>query len=120
MRKTVLTLGFVFAAPMGAALADDDCFVPMVDWQPRDAVAEYAREQGWTPQRIKIDDGCYEIEGLDAEGREIEVKLHPKTFEVVEFEYEDDDHGRGRHGDRETDRDRDRDQTPYPESEGHD
>ena len=91
MRKTLTILAFLAALPAGAALADDDCFVPMADWQPREAVAEFAVAQGWEVRRIKIDDGCYEIDGRDATGRAIEVKLHPGTLQIVEFEFEDDD-----------------------------
>ncbi|KAF0132370.1 MAG: hypothetical protein FD152_1952, partial [Xanthobacteraceae bacterium] len=46
---------------------------------------------------IKIDDGCYEIDGRDAEGRRIEVTVHPATLQVIELEYDDevgDDHPR--------------------------
>ena len=98
MRKTLTILAFLTALPAGAALADDDCFVPMADWQPREAVAEFALAQGWEVRRIKIDDGCYEIDGRDAQGRAIEVKLHPGTLQIVEFEFEDDDDGREREG----------------------
>jgi hypothetical protein len=91
MRKTLTILAFLAALPAGAALAGDDCFVPMADWQPRDAVARFAIAQGWEVRRIKIDDGCYEIDGHDAQGRAIEVKLHPGTLRIVEFETEDDD-----------------------------
>ena len=73
----------------------------MTDWQPRDAVARLAEENGWTVRRIKIDDGCYEIDGNDADGRRIEVTLHPATLQVIELDYEDDDGKRPR-------RDRDR------------
>lgn len=90
MRKILTILAFLTALPAGAALADDDCFVPMADWQPREAVAEFAIAQGWEVRRIKIDDGCYEIDGRDAQGRAIEVKLHPGTLQIVEFEFEDD------------------------------
>lgn len=98
MRKTLTILAFLAALPAGAALADDDCFVPMADWQPRAAVAEFAISQGWEVRRIKIDDGCYEIDGRDAQGRAIEVKLHPGMLQIIEFEFEDDDHGREREG----------------------
>ena len=57
-----------------ALAGDDDCAVPMTDWQPREAVVKLAAEQGWDLRRIRIDDGCYEVIGLDAEGRAIEVK----------------------------------------------
>jgi hypothetical protein len=96
MRKTLTILAFLAALPAGAALADDDCFVPMADWQPRAAVAQFAITQGWAVRRIKIDDGCYEIDGRDAQGRAIEVKLHPGTLEIVEFEFEDDEYDRER------------------------
>ena len=93
MKKALTILGFLAGLPAGAALADDDCFVPMAEWQPRDAVERLAEENGWTLRRIKIDDGCYEIEGSDAEGREIEVTVHPATLEVIELEYEDEEGG---------------------------
>jgi len=92
MKKTLTILAFLVALPAGAVLADDDdCFVPMADWQPREAVAQLAQDKGWTVRRIKIDDGCYEIDGRDAEGRRIEVTVHPATLQVIEIEFEDDD-----------------------------
>lgn len=95
MKTFLTTLALLAVLPAGAAYADhDDCFVSMADWQPREAVARLAAEKGWTYRRIKIDDGCYQIKGSDAAGREIEVKMHPATLEVIELEYEDDDPGR--------------------------
>ena len=91
MKTTTAILCVLAALPAAAAFADDDCFVPMADWQPRSAVARLAEENGWTVRRIKIDDGCYEIDGRDAEGRRIEVTVHPATLEVIEYEYEDED-----------------------------
>jgi hypothetical protein len=107
MKKTLTILAFLAALPAGAVLADDDCFVPMADWQPREAVAQLAQDKGWTVRRIKIDDGCYEIDGRDAEGRRIEVTVHPATLEVIEIEFEDedddDDRRRQERGDRSDD-----------------
>lgn len=80
-------LTFLALLAAGRALADDDCFVPMTDWQPREAVAHLAVENSWTVRRIKIDDGCYEINGTNAQGRRIEVTVHPATLEVIEIEY---------------------------------
>lgn len=88
MTKTLTILTFLVAFPAGSALADDDCFVPMADWQPKEAVARMAEQNGWTVRRIKIDDGCYEIDGRDATGRAIEVTVHPATLEVIDMEYE--------------------------------
>lgn len=91
MIKTLTIVACLTALGAGAALADDDCFVPMANWQPRAAVKTLAEEQGWSVTRIKIDDGCYEIKGSDADGRAIEVTLHPETLEVLEMEFEDDE-----------------------------
>ena len=55
-----LTLG-VAALP---ALADDDCDAPVSRWQSQEAVRKMAARQGWQIQRLKIDDGCYEIRGV--------------------------------------------------------
>lgn len=92
MRKTLSALTLVAILPAGAALADDDdCSVPRSQWQPREAVMQTAEDNGWTVREFDIDDGCYEIEGRDREGREIEVKLDPATLRIIEMEYEDDD-----------------------------
>lgn len=88
MKKSLTVLLIIggLALP-GAAWADDDCFVPMTDWQPREAVSKLASEKGWTVRRIKIDDGCYQIVGQDAQGRTMEATLHPATLRILEIEY---------------------------------
>ncbi len=85
--STRLMLTLVLCA--SPALAGDDCRVPMTGWQPREAVVRLAEEKGWVLRRIRIDDGCYEVIGRDAEGRPIEVKLDPATLAVIEMEFED-------------------------------
>ena len=66
----------------------------MAQWQPGEAVARLAAANGWTVRRIKVDDGCYEIDGRDAKGRRIEVTLDPAPLAVIELEY--DGYGRPR------------------------
>ena len=100
MRKTLTILAFLLALPAGVALADDDCFVPMAEWQPREAAAAFAAQQGWTVRRIKIDDGCYEIDGIDAEGRAIEAKLNPGNLQIIELEFDEDGGRRERERER--------------------
>lgn len=85
----------------GAAFAQDDrCSVPMADWQPREAVRKMAEAQGWKVARIKIDDGCYEIHGFDANGRRMDVEVNPATLQILEFEFEDDEDEHRRKGNR--------------------
>ena len=89
MRKTLMVLALLAGFPAGVALAEEGCFVPMSDWQPREAVVKLAEEKGWTVRRIKIDDGCYEIDGKDQAGKRIEVTVHPATLEVLRIENEE-------------------------------
>ncbi len=93
MKKSLILASVLATLSVGtlAYADDDDCYVPMSQWQSRDAVRGMAEAQGWKVRRIKIDDGCYEIKGYDASGREIEVKIDPATLAVIEMEYEDDD-----------------------------
>lgn len=77
------------AAAAGPARADDpECAAPMTDWRPRAEVAALAAAKGWSVRRIKVDDGCYEIDGADAGGRSVEASVDPATLAIVEFAYE--------------------------------
>ena len=74
MKKTLTALALIALLPAGAALADDDdCNAPRDQWQPREAAMQMAEQNGWTVRDFEIDDGCYEIQGRDQDGREIEV-----------------------------------------------
>lgn len=100
MTRTVLAtiaalgaLGFSVAfASLGtgeAFASDDRCNVPLAEWQPRESLQEKLGADGWKVNRIKTDDGCYEVEAVDDQGREVEAYFDPKTFELVKMEVED-------------------------------
>lgn len=96
MRLILTILAFVAAFPFGSAMADDECFVPMADWKSKEAVAALAAQQGWTVRRIKIDDGCYELDGTNDQGQRIEATVHPATLEILKIETRDGDGHRRR------------------------
>jgi hypothetical protein len=89
-------------------LADDDCNAPLDRWQSREAVRQMATREGWQIQRLKIDDGCYEIRGLDAQGRTFKAKIDPETLKVLKMKQEDSERA------RERDRDGGAPQEPRP------
>ena len=91
----VLSLGLA-ALP---ALAEDDCDAPINRWQSRDAVRQMAAAQGWQVERLKIDDGCYEIRFTDTQGRRFKAKVDPETLKVLKLKQED--HKRERQSERE-------------------
>ncbi len=101
MKRTVLIaaiLSGALASPAAMA-GEDDCKVPMAQWQPREAVEQMAKAQGWTVRRLKVDDGCYQIRGIDENGRPFKAKIDPATLSIVKMkrtDRHDDDHASGR------------------------
>lgn len=83
VRRLALLLALAVAAT--PVLASDDCEVPIDQWQPREAVMQKAAREGWKVRRLKIDDGCYEVRGRDAKGRDFKAKLDPRTLETVKI-----------------------------------
>jgi hypothetical protein len=96
LRNGLLALSLSLAAL--PVLADDDCDAPLNRWQSRDAVRQMAVAQGWQIQRLKIDDGCYEVRGTDAQGRSFKARIDPETLRVLKLKQ--DDHQRDRDRDR--------------------
>lgn len=91
-RLLAMSVG-LFALP---AFAKDDCDTPVDRWQTREAVRQMAAAQGWRIQRLKIDDGCYEIRGTDAQGRGFKAKVDPETLKVLKIKPSDDRRSRER------------------------
>ena len=106
LRSGLLALSLGLAALPG--WADDDCSAPMDRWQSREAVRQMAAQQGWQIQRLKIDDGCYEIRGTDTQGRRFKAKIDPETLKVVKLKQRDH-RGDGKH---DHDHDHDHDHGP--------
>ena len=70
----------------GSALASEDCRRPMAEWQTREAATARAAELGLTPERLRIDDGCYELRGRDADGNRVSLTLDPATLAVLQMD----------------------------------
>ena len=86
MRQTLLFAAVVSLAGASAAFADDDdCRSPMSAWQPREAVVDFVTTLGISVERLRIDDGCYEIRGRDGDGNRVGLQLDPATLAVREL-----------------------------------
>jgi hypothetical protein len=96
LRHSLLVLSLGVTALPGRA--GGDCEAPVDRWQTRDAVRQMAAAQGWQIQRLKIDDGCYEIRGTDAQGRTFKAKVDPETLKVLKMKQ--DGHPRARERER--------------------
>ncbi|MFA7428645.1 MAG: PepSY domain-containing protein [Rhodospirillaceae bacterium] len=87
--KNAFPLAFMVALlASGPALADDDCSSPMAEWQSREAMTTYVTGLGISPDRIRIDDGCYEVRGRDGDDNRVELKLDPATLALLELDVE--------------------------------
>lgn len=76
----------------GAAWADTDCVAPPSEWQPREVLRQQVERRGWTVQRIKVDDGCYEVRGTDRLGNKFKAKYAPDSLRIRKLEI-DFNHG---------------------------
>lgn len=91
-------LGVFAVAGAAAALADErECDAPIADWRPRSAVSNMAAAKGWTLERLRVDDGCYKLRVLDAQGRRLKVMLDPVTLEVLSTRTREERRGRESH-----------------------
>ena len=70
----------------GTALAKNDCVDPIADWQSRDVLRQKLEQRGWTIKRIKVDDGCYEVKGIDHHGNKFKAKYGPASLRIRELE----------------------------------
>lgn len=79
-------------AVSGSTLAAENCVDPVADWQPRERLRQQVEKQGWTVQRIKVDDGCYEVRGLDRNGNSVEAEYAPASLRIrtLKIEFRED------------------------------
>lgn len=85
-RITIATTAAAFATVLlsaGAASAAEKCNVPVAEWRPAQALQKKLEAEGWKVNRLKTEDGCYEVYGVDRQGRRVEAYFNPKTLETV-------------------------------------
>ena len=80
----------------GAVWADTDCNVPVAEWQSREALRQQLELQGVQVQRIKVDDGCYEVRGIDAEGNRFKAQYAPDSLRLQKIKIKNGGHGEQR------------------------
>jgi hypothetical protein len=86
MKKFIFTLLMISAVSTTTAFASDDCKDPIDTWQPQKNLQEKLESKGWQVDRIKIDDGCYEVKGTDTLGNRFEATFLPASLRISELE----------------------------------
>ena len=94
MKRSMLA-GIALAGVLvsGIAWAENDCVDPVADWKPREALRQQLEQRGWTVQRIKVDDGCYEVRGIDRRGNKFKSKYSPASLRIRKLEIDFTDGG---------------------------
>ncbi|MFC0134383.1 hypothetical protein CR105_26535 [Massilia eurypsychrophila] len=81
-------VGLVALVASATARADTDCNEPIEQWKPRELLRQQVEQRGWTVQRIKVDDGCYEVRGIDRMGNKVKAKYAPASLRIRSLEVE--------------------------------
>ncbi len=84
MKPAFAMLVMLVALPASAAWAGERCDVPPQRRQSFEALGRLAGDFGWSIDRMKIGNGCYELRVTDASGNVLKVKINPATLEVVD------------------------------------
>ncbi len=85
--KTLLRFVILMTlASSGVALASDDCRRAMAEWQSREAVTTYVSSLGLESERLRIDDGCYEVRARDSQGNQVRLQVDPTTLAILKLE----------------------------------
>lgn len=81
---SILALTAAASLPALAEGDDASCGNASRDqWMSEDAVKAKAAELGYEVRKVKEEDGCYEVYGIDKNGAKAEIYLNPVTGEVV-------------------------------------
>jgi hypothetical protein len=81
-----MVAALVVFSTSAAAFADTECTDPIAEWKPRELLRQEVEQRGWTVQRIKVDDGCYEVRGTDRMGNKVKAKYAPATLRMRSLE----------------------------------
>jgi len=88
MKKVLIRLApLVFALAANAAWADGGGKCPVIpkeEWRPHTELVKKLEESGWKVRRVEKTPTCYEVYGMDPQGKRVEAFFNPKTFERVE------------------------------------
>ncbi len=70
-----------------SAFASTECTKePMEKWLPEKEVKSRVEKAGFTVQRIKRDNSCYEVKGKRKDGKRVELYVNPVDASIVKEE----------------------------------
>jgi hypothetical protein len=85
-RTTALALAALVVAGFGSTVRADDVRcpgIPAQQWLSIETAIQKAEALGYAVREAKRSKGCWEVEGYDRNGAEIELRLDPASGDVV-------------------------------------
>ncbi len=81
----ILCIGAILGAASPALASESDrCgTTPRDQWLPEATIKTKVGELGYEVRKIKAENGCYEVKGVDKNGAKVELYVHPVTAEIV-------------------------------------
>lgn len=92
--RTLLILPAFALAIVGAAAAsfagsEVRVDAPRDQWMTIPQIVETLTSKGYQVREVEQDDGVYEVEATDKDGKRVEVHVHPVTGEILRTELDD-------------------------------
>ncbi len=90
MKGIYLALPLALVLGTGAAQAEGNrCAASHDQWQPEQALRAKLEAEHWQIRRIKVENGCYEVYAIDADGNRKESYFDPRTLKPVGTDKDD-------------------------------
>lgn len=95
--KRIIALAALATMTAGAATvtahADGDdrriLTAPRGEWMSMAEMSSRLEAKGYTIREIDIDDGYFDVELIDENGRRVDADFHPVTGEVLDWDHDD-------------------------------
>ncbi len=79
---TAVSFALIVASP---AFANGKCAsAAKSKWQPKGALEQQLKDQGYVVRRIKVEGGCYEVYAFDKEGKRANMAYNAETLEKLD------------------------------------
>jgi hypothetical protein len=76
-------VAFVLLVMVGMSVASPVCNVAKESWMSEPNFKQVLKRQGYLVKTVRINNGCYEMYGLDPLGRRIQKNFDPATAKPV-------------------------------------
>ena len=84
MKRFVACTALALAAGTAFAHGNVSCpAMPKEEKKPQMELQHKLEAEGWKVRQVKDYKGCYEVYGIDGQGKKAEAFFNPKTFERV-------------------------------------